>query len=71
VKHELVVCAWYASGASSQSASRLVTRSAGKLEAARKPSSSGNTGRTWETPTFSVALVAYMSITGIFVPGAR
>jgi TetR/AcrR family transcriptional regulator, lmrAB and yxaGH operons repressor len=50
--------------ASSQSASRLVTRSASNPVRAMKSSISGRCGRTWETPTWRVALVAYMSITG-------
>lgn len=54
-----------------QSASRLVTRSAGKPVRATKSSSAGRCGRTWETPTFSWLEVAYMSITGTRVDVPR
>ena len=66
-----MVFAAYAVGASSQSAVSVATRSASKPVRSTNASSSGSTARAWETPTRSVASVAYMRISGTRVPEPR
>ena len=71
VRTTFVVLARYAVGASSQSAVRLVTRSASKPLCATKARRSGRIARAWDTPSRSVASVAYIRISGTRVAVAR